>query len=711
MTSPEQPTAASLPAGVLLPVKKEDELLQPTAYSFNDRDVSWLAFNYRVLQEAKDKRLPLYERIKFLAIYSSNMDEFFKIRVAYLRGLAMLKKKTQKQLYFDPVKVLRQVKRIVQKQRAEYLQLFESLMQELKQHRIFFISYEEVTVHQYEFLREYFYNHVMPLINPIYIHEYIGVVFIQSDTIYHALRFPDNEGDYVYALIEIPTHSLPRFLLMPEVNHSYYIISLDDIIRLFIHQLFPKVSPDQVYSVKMNRDAELYIYDEHSGNLVDKIKKSLAKRNLGVPSRFLYDNRMPEDFLKTLKRALGLTEADLVAGGRYHNFRDLMNFPNPLSPALENEPLPPLRIKELDEAPSIFEAIEKRDWLIHFPYQTYDYLSRFLWEAAESPYVTKIRISLYRVAVGNSKVVSALIHAARMGKEVTVFIEVKARFDEENNIKWSNELIRAGAKVFYSIPGIKVHSKTCVITYRQNGLQKRYAYFGTGNFNEKTARVYCDIGLFTADAQLTEELLSHYDFLRRKTDRIESKELLIAPHNMRQRLYQLIQEEIEAAKAGEKAYILLKMNSIQDREIIEKLYEASNAGVKIDMIVRGICCLKPGIKGQSENIRIISIVDRFLEHARCYYFYHHGKELLYCSSADFMTRNLSDRVEVAFPIKDPRLKQEVLDILHIQLSDNQKSRIVDARFSNRYVKSKGKPIRAQMAIYEYLKNKYPQESP
>lgn len=696
-----------LPAGVL-PLKAE-EIMPATAYDFNDRDVSWLAFNYRVLQEVKDLSVPLYERIKFLAIYSSNMDEFFKVRVAYLRGLATLKKKTQKRLAFDPAKILRQIKRIVQKQRTEYLQLFHSLTEELKQHNIYFIGNEDVSRDQYEFLREYFYTHVMPLLNPIYIHENIGVVFLQSDTIYHAVRFLDNEGDYVYALIEIPTHSLPRFLLMPEIGDRYYIISLDDVIRLFIHQLFPRVSPDEVYSVKMTRDAELYIYDEYTGNLVDKIKKSLAKRNLGVPSRFLYDSRMPDDFLRALKKALGLTDADLVAGGRYHNFRDLMNFPNPFSPALENEPLPPLRIKELDESPSIFEAIDKRDWLLHFPYQTYDYLSRFLWEAAENPHVSKIRISLYRVAVGNSRVVSALIHAAKAGKEVTVFVEVKARFDEENNIKWSNELVRAGAKVLYSIPGLKVHSKTCIVTYRQNGTQKRYAYFGTGNFNEKTARIYGDIGLFTADPQLTDELLTHYDFLRRKTERIESKELLIAPYTMRKKLYQLIRAEIDAVKAGKKGYIILKMNSIQDREIIEKLYEASNAGVKIDMIVRGICCLKPGIKGQSENIRIISIVDRFLEHARCYYFYHGGEELLYCSSADFMTRNLSDRVEVAFPIKNPELKQEVLDMLRIQLSDNQKSRIVDARFSNKYVKRKGKPVRAQIAFYEYLKNKYPQE--
>jgi polyphosphate kinase len=676
-------------------------------FTFNDRDISWLAFNYRVLQEAKDMRVPLYERFKFMAIYSSNMDEFFKVRVAYLRGLATLKKKTQRKLDLDPGQVLRLVQKEVKKQRLEYAELFKALTQELKEHHIEFIDETKVSPGQHEFLREYFTNHVLPVLNPVFLHENVGPVFIPSDVIHHAIRFLDNEGDYVYALVEIPTVTLPRFLLMPgEVMGHYAIIALDDVIRLFLHQLFAKVEQDNIYSIKVTRDAELYIYDEFSGDLVDKIKKSLVKRNLGVPSRFLYDREMPDDFLKHIKRVLALADDDLMMGGRYHNFRDLMGFPNPLAPALEYEPMPALRIPELDKFPSMIEAIRTRDWMIHFPYHSYDYLSRFLWEAAEHPSVSKIRISLYRVAVGNSKVVSALIEAAKLGKEVTVFVEVKARFDEENNIKWANELIKAGAKVTYSIPGLKVHSKTCVITYKENGVQTRYAYFGTGNFHEKTARIYGDVGMFTANPALTDELLNHFDFLRRKADEIESHNLLIAPHNLRERIYHFIEREMANAQAGLPAQIILKLNSIQDREMIEKLYEASNAGVKVQMIVRGICCLQPGVPGQSANIKVISIVDRYLEHARIYCFHNNGDPLVYCASADFMARNLSERVEVAFPVLQPDLKQEILDLLHIQLTDNQKARIIDRKLTNKYQKIKGPEVRAQYTFYEYLKQKY-----
>ncbi len=675
-------------------------------HTFNDRDVSWLAFNYRVLQEAKDKRVPLYERFKFMAIYSSNMDEFFKVRVAYLRGLATLKKKTKRKLDLDPGQVLRLVQRIVKKQRLEYAELFAALTKELGNYHITFIDDQKVSPSQLEFLREYFTNYVMPVLNPVFLHENVGPVFIPSDVIHHAIRFLDNEGDYVYALIEIPTVSLPRFLLMPdEVLGHYSIIALDDVIRLFLCQLFPKVEQDNIYSIKVTRDAELYIYDEFSGDLVDKIKKSLVKRNLGVPSRFLYDREMPDDFLKHIKKVLALADDDLMMGGRYHNFRDLMGFPNPLAPDLEYEPIQPLRIPELDKFSSMIDAIRTRDWMIHFPYHSYDYLSRFLLEAAEHPLVSKIRISLYRVAVGNSKVVSALIAAAKLGKEVTVFVEVKARFDEENNIKWGNELIKAGAKVTYSIPGLKVHSKTCVITYKENGVQTRFAYFGTGNFHEKTARIYGDVGLFTANPALTDELLNHFDFLRRKSDKIESTNLLIAPHNLRARINKLIDREMTHAAAGHPARVILKLNSIQDREIIEKLYQASNAGVKIDLIIRGICCLQPGVPGQSENIKVISIVDRYLEHARIYSFHNNGDPAVYCASADFMTRNLSERVEVAFPVLQPDLRQEILDLLDIQLKDNQKARIIDLKLTNKYQKNKGPEVRAQRAFYEYLKQK------
>jgi polyphosphate kinase len=677
-------------------------------YTFNNRELSWLAFNHRVLQEAKDPQVPLYERLKFMAIYSSNLDEFFKVRVAYLRSLAALKKKTQKkELDFDPKRVLKKVHRIVNTQREEYTQLFDEVKEELKKHQIFFIDETEVNSEHYRYLKNYFDQQIEPVLNPVFLLENVGPVFLPSDIIYLAVRFPDNEGDFVYSLIEIPS-SLPRFIQLPqlhELDNKYYIIPLDDVIRLFINQLFDRVSVDSVYSIKVTRDAELYIYDEYSGNLVDKVKKSLSKRNMGVPSRFLYDKNMPDDFLKYLKKVLALTDEDLVQGRRYHNFRNLFAFPNPFAPALEYEPLPPLPLKALDAYPSMLEAIMARDWLLHFPYQSYDYLTRFLQEAAHDPFVTKIRISIYRVAVGNSKIIASLIEAARNGKEVNVFVEVKARFDEENNIYWSNELLKAGAKVMYSLPGLKVHSKTCVITRKEGGKQTRYAMFSTGNFNEKTARVYGDLALFTADPMMTDEILLMFDFLKRKTDRIASEALLIAPFTMRERFYQLIDREIAAAKRGERAEMILKMNSIEDTDMIEKLYEASNAGVKIQIIVRGICCLQPGIPKQSENINVISIIDRFLEHARIFIFHNGGDAQVYAASADWMNRNLSHRVELAFPIRQADLKQEIIDIVQLQLRDNQKARVIDKALSNRYQKTRGAKIRSQVAIYQYLKKK------
>lgn len=675
-------------------------------FTFFNREISWLAFNHRVLQEAMDKSVPIYERIKFLAIYSNNLGEFFRVRIASVRGLSVLKKKTKKKLDFKPKQMLKKIHKTVQKHRMQYNIVFQEVTEELKQHNIFLVKENELNDFQKEIVYEYFHREVMPLLNPVFLQDDVGPVFLQNDTIYLATRFKDNEGDFVYSLIEVPSNTLNRFLMFPKQDDKYYIIMLDDIIRLYIEELFPKTAIDEVYSVKITRDGELHIYDEYVGNLVEKIKKSLQKRNMGVPSRFLYDSRMPDDFLKYLKRVLALSEDDLVQGGRYQNFKDFMNFPNPISPKLEYKPLYPQKIDELEKYPSILEALKAKDWIFQYPYQEYEYFDRFLWEAAYDPYVSKIRITLYRVA-NNSKTVNALIAAARNGKEVNVFIEVKARFDEENNLYWSNELLKAGAKVLYSLPGIKVHSKICMISRRENDKQVRYGFFSTGNFNEKTSKIYGDVALLTKDPALTSDLVDLFEFLRRKTDKIAPKELLIAPANMRERFIELINFEIEQAKEGKPASIILKMNSLEDKEMITKLYEANNAGVKIDAIIRGICCIETDVEGQSEHINVISIVDRFLEHARVFVFHHAGKELVFASSADWMTRNLSYRVEVAFPIKDAVLKQEVIDMLQIQLQDNQKARVINRQQNNKYVIAKrGVPkIRSQYKLYEYCKKK------
>ncbi len=678
---------------------------QPFTY-FN-REMSWLAFNHRVLQEAMDNSVPIYERIRFLAIYSNNLGEFFRVRVASVRGLSVLKKKLKKKkLDFKPKQLLKKIHKTIQKHRVEYNVIFQELKEQLKLHNIFLVTETELDDLQKEIVYEYFHREVMPLLNPTFLQDDVGPVFLQNDTIYLATRFKDNEGDFVYSLIEVPSNSLSRFFLFPKKDDKHYIIMLDDIIRLYIEELFSKTTIEEVYSVKITRDGELHIYDEYVGNLVDKVKKSLVKRSMGVPSRFLYDSRMPEDFLKYLRKVLALSEDDLVVGGRYQNFKDFMGFPNPISPKLEYKPLYPQKIDELEKYSSMFEALKAKDWIFQYPYQDYEYFDRFLWEAAYDPFVSKIRITLYRVA-NNSKTVNALIAAARNGKEVNVFIEVKARFDEENNLYWSNELLKAGAKVLYSLPGIKVHSKICMVSRREGETQVRYGFFSTGNFNEKTSKIYGDIALLTKDQTLTEDLVNLFEFLRRKTDKIESKELLIAPANMRERFVDLINFEIEQAKAGKSASIIFKMNSLEDKDMIAKLYEANNVGVKIKLIIRGICCLETGVEGQSENIEAISIVDRFLEHARIFVFHHAGAELVYASSADWMTRNLNYRVEVAFPIKDAVLKQETIDILNIQLQDNQKARLVNRQQNNKYVVAKRGmyKIRSQYKIYDYCKKK------
>lgn len=683
----------------------QQEVQQPS-YTYFNREMSWLAFNHRVLQEAMDTSVPIYERIKFLAIYSSNLGEFFRVRVASVRGLSVLKKKMKKRLDFKPKQILKKIHKKIQQHRTEYNITFQKLVAELKTNNIFLVNETELDSTQKDILYDYFQREVMPLLNPTFLQDDVGPVFLQNDTIYLVTRFKDNEGDYVYSLIEVPSSSLSRFFLFPKQDEKHYIIMLDDIIRLYIEELFPKTHIEEVYSVKITRDGELHIYDEYVGNLVEKIKKSLAKRNMGVPSRFLYDSRMPEDFLRYLRKVLALSEDDLVQGGRYQNFKDFMSFPNPISPKLEYKPQYPQKIDELEKYSSMFTALQAKDWLFHYPYQDYEYFDRFLWEAAYDPHVSKIRITIYRVA-SNSRTVNALIAAARNGKEVNVFMEVKARFDEENNLYWSNELLKAGAKVLYSLPGIKVHSKICMISRREGENQVRYGFFSTGNFNEKTSKIYGDIALLTKDQHLTKDLVNLFEFLRRKTDKIETSELLVAPDNMRQRFLNLIQYEIDQAKEGKEAAIMLKMNSLEDKEMISKLYEASNAGVQIRMIIRGICCVETGVEGQSANIQAISIVDRFLEHARVFWFHHAGETLIYASSADWMMRNLSFRVEVAFPIKDTTLKQEVIDILLLQWNDNQKARILNKAQNNKYVvlKRGTSKIRSQYKIYEYCKRK------
>lgn len=681
---------------------------------FQNRDLSWLSFNYRVLQEAKDPRVPLYERIKFLAIYSSNLDEFFRVRVAGIRSLLNLSKSAQKQLEFAPSGLLKKISKEINKQQIEYEKIFrEDIVNELKQNDICLINETQITDNQKEFISKYFNERIIPQIQPILLLKNKIVPFLRNRRLYFAvilnpkksIASSNRKTRNKYAIVEIPSNHLPRFVELPSQDNKRYIMFLDDIIRYKLSSIFLGYNIVDAYSIKLTRDAELYIDDEFSGNLLEKIQKSLVKRNIGAPSRFLFDKRIPGNFLKLLKDMFNIKNDDLVPGAKYHNLSDLFSFPNPLVNNLLNEPLPTLRHKELDKHINLFDAIAKNDYIVHFPYQTYNYVLQFLDQAADDPNVSSIYITQYRVAKG-SEVISALVKAARNGKKVMVFVELKARFDEESNIHWAEEMKSQGIDVLYSFPGLKVHSKLALIKRKENKQDKYYCYLATGNFNEKTAQLYSDTGLFTSDVRLINEVKMVFNHLQNNKIKPKFKHLLVAQFNMRKTLVKLIDNEIEFARKGKKGKIILKMNSLEDKKMILKLYEASNAGVKIDLIIRGICCLIPGVAGMSKNIKAISIVDRYLEHSRIFIFGNNGNPKVFAGSADWMKRNLNRRIEVVFPIYNNEIKNEILDIINIQLKDNFKARIVDRYNKNKYKKDRIIRLnQSQIDTYKYLKQK------
>ncbi|MFC2146916.1 polyphosphate kinase 1, partial [Acidobacteriota bacterium] len=596
---------------------------------FFDRDLSWLSFNYRVLQEAKNPRVPLIERLKFLAIYSSNLDEFYRVRVASHRHLMRLKKVTLKKFDLLPETLVKKINAEVDKQQNEMGEIFrDQLIPELAKRNIFIVDGLNLTRKQSGFAREYFKKKILPLITPVYIEENSDPPFLENKKLYFVVQLVSPREDrpkIKNVIVNIPSDKTTRFIVLPCRYNTHPVIQLDDVMRLSMDTLFPGRQVIHLFSIKLSRDAELYLEDEFSDDVVEKIKMSLDKRLTGVPSRFLYDLTMPRHFLNYLKGVFNLENEDLVPGGRYHNFNDFFTFPAPDKPGLFYEKLEPLPHAGLMKYESVFEAITQRDFILHFPYHTYDTVIRFIEEAAADPGVESIKITLYRVA-SRSSVAQVLIAAAKKGIAVTVFDEVQARFDEESNIYWGDELSKAGANVIYSYEKLKVHSKLCLVTRREGELLKRYAFLSSGNFNEKTAKIYCDHGLLTADDRLTRESDRVFDYLENRDVIPPFEHLLVAPFDLRKRLTALIKKEIVNARAGKKAGITIKVNSLEDKKMIRKLYKASNAGVKIRVIVRGICCLVPGENCMSENIKAISIVDRFLEHARVYIFHNNGDE-------------------------------------------------------------------------------------
>ena len=671
------------------------------------RDISWLAFNERVLQEAKDPNVPLLERVKFLAIYSSNLNEFFRVRVANHRNLFRSSKKTQRQLHYDPEKLLLEIQKIVTEQQLEFSRIFEEeISPQLKENGIYLLRREELNEAQKDFMATFFQDHMLPFVQPALFVKNKIKPFLNNAALYLTIHLKEKDSDAreKFAFVQIPSNELPRFIELPSESNRRDLIMLDDVVRHSVSWMFPGYEIVDTYSIKLSRDAELYIDDEFSGDLIEKIRISLQKRNVGPASRLVYDSQMPAKFLKYLQEVLDVEDIDLLPEGRYHNNFDFFQFPDYGMDHLKNIPLPPLPYHPLEDTDSFFEAIAKEDHLIHVPYHKYESVIRFFEEAASDPLVTHIKIVQYRVAK-ESRIMEALQRAVKAGKQVFAFIEVKARFDEEANLLWGERLEKAGVLVKYSFPGLKVHSKAALVRRVEPNGSKLYTYLSTGNFHEGTSKIYSDFGLFTADLRLVTEVarvFSHLETGHTKENHFDH--LLVGQFNLRPALVDLIKKEMENAKNGLESGIMLKMNSIQDEEMIKLLYEASQCGVPIQLNVRGICSLVPGVKGISENIDAISIVDRFLEHSRIFVFKNEGNPKVYLSSADWMVRNLSHRIETIFPIYEEHLQKHIMDFLGTQLHDNAKARSLNEGKVNTYrTDTSEMPIRSQHETYFYIK--------
>ncbi|HEX8377568.1 MAG TPA: polyphosphate kinase 1 [Pedobacter sp.] len=675
----------------------------------NNREISWLYFNERVLQEAGDKTVPLIERIRFLAIFSSNLDEFYRVRVPTLSRLTNVNTKAKEIFGYNPRKIIKQIKNIVVKHERRFNHLYEDeIIKELAKEKIFIINEYQLNVSRGQFIKKYFKEKLLSTLVPIMLDESKPFPELKDRAIYFFVKFTkkDQKEKVRYSLMEIPTKSLTRFIVLPETNDLKFIILLDDVIRYCLDNIYFIFDYHSIeaYSIQLTRDAELDLDRNVSEKFIDTLTKSLQKRKKGRPMRLLYDNNMPLDMLSFLVDKLDLDSEGLIPGNRYHNFKDFISFPNVGRPELEYEKNPPLEIANLDMGKSIFTQITKRDYLINHPYQSFDYIIHFLREAAIDPKVIEIDITLYRLAE-NSRVINALINAARNGKRVNCLLELKARFDEQNNINWTKRLEEEGVQVNYGLLDYKVHSKICLITRKEKGKVTYYANLATGNFNEKTAQIYSDHSLFTTNPEITSELKHLFKGLDKKVFYKDYKCLIVSPLETRSKIEALIDTEIKNAEGGKTAYMVLKMNSLADERMVQKLYDASSAGVKIQLIVRGMCTLVPGVEGVSENIEVISIIDKFLEHARVWIFANGGDEKIFLASADLMTRNLDHRVEVGFPILDENIRREIREIINIQLKDNTKAREINQLNNNRY-KPKGEiGYRAQTDIYTYLKNK------
>lgn len=676
-----------------------------------NRELSWLSFNERVLQEAGDKTTPLIERLKFLGIFSNNLDEFFKVRVATIKRIVDLNVHSKDTLGEKPKKLLQQIQERVLQLQQNSQSIFKVILNELSKENIYIINETELNEVQTEFVKAYFEDKVLPALAPIMLGNLNNIPFLKDKSIYLATKLfnPKIKEEVKYALVEIPTAVIPRFLVLPSNGPKKCVILLDDVIRFNLKDVFSifPYSHYEAYTIKLTRDAELDIDNDVTKSFLEKVSKGVSGRKKGQPVRFVYDETMPKMMLKYLTDMLDLDESDsMIPGARYHNFKDFMSFPNIGGSHLEYEPTPAIPHPDIVNEPSILRQVLKKDLMLHYPYQKFSHYINLLREAAIDPKVTSIKVTIYRAAA-NSKVINALINAARNGKNVVVVIELQARFDEKANIYWSRKLEEAGAKVLFGIQGLKVHSKLTLITSIIDKKKVNVGVVSTGNFHEGNGSVYTDVALISSDRRIANEVEKLFDYFENSYKFYDYKHLLVSPLFMRKKLVRLIDNEIKNARQGKDAYIILKINNLVDTDMIKKLYQANCHGVKINLIVRGICSLVPGIPGLSENIKAISIVDKFLEHARIFIFCNNNQEKYYISSADWMTRNLDTRVEVASPVYDPELQKQLKMIIEIALKDNIKARIIDLHHTNAYKQKESeneKPVRSQFEIYNYYKS-------
>jgi polyphosphate kinase len=670
------------------------------------KEISWLSFNERVLQEAENKDIPLIERFKFMGIYSNNLDEYFRVRVATLRRISLFGPKSKNILGYNPKATLKKIHETVLSQNTKFEKNYAKLLKELESHKIYIIDEKQLNPEQSEFVQKYFIKEVRTRLMPYLIEKDSVLPNLTDDAIYLAVYLLKKETQKKrYALLEIPTDILPRFIVLPDKGEEKYIIFLDDIIRFGLKDIFFIFDFDEIhaYTIKLTKDAELEITDDISESYIDKISRSLEQRKKGSPVRFIYDRCLPPDLLKIITHKLNFGPDDvIIASNRYHNFKDFMKFPKLGHKKFYYENLVPIPHRDLQHGKSILSAVKKKDIMLFFPYHPFDQFIDLLREASIDPFVTSIQITLYRLA-RNSSVINALMNAVRNGKKVTTVVELQARFDEEANILWGNKLLAEGVKVIYGVPGLKVHSKLCLITRIKNDITERYAAVGTGNFNEDTARVYTDHLLLTVNKKITNEVYKAFNFFSVNYKKDNFYHLVLSPFFLRNKIISIIENEIKNAKEGKKAYIYLKLNNLTDTEIITYLYEASNAGVKIRLIIRGMLSLVPAIKNKSENIKAIGIVDRFLEHSRFLIFANGGMEQIYISSADIMPRNLDHRIEVTCPIFDKTIRAEIKEVFNIQWNDNVKARIFNETQSNDFVKPGKEKLQSQLEVYNYIK--------